>query len=162
MRYLLAISLLTLSCEQARRADPEIHLIPSGYRGKVQIAFRAQNGVASRMENAAHVYEIPADGLLLTQAAPNEGVGPASRFFFVTPDGERQPVTRIYTSSERLSSEVGIAFLRKGRFQAGQPAACDIPMYEYFVGNDADLAAADESTYYLKLWPFLRDHYECQ
>ncbi len=162
MRYLLAIGLVTLSCQQARRADPEIHLIPSDYRGKVQIAFRARNGVPARVENGAHVYAIPPDGLLLTQADPNDGLGPEYRFFFVTPAGERKAIRRIYTPSERLSGEVGIAFLGKGRHQAGQPAACDIPMYEYFVGNDADLAATDESTYYLKLWPFLRDHYECQ
>jgi hypothetical protein len=161
MKYLLAIGLVVALIQPGRRADPEIHLIPSDFRGKVQIVFRAPNGVPARLENGAHVYDIPSDGLLLTQADSNEGLSPEYRFFFVTPEGEHKPISRIYTSSERLSGEVGIAFLRKGRFQAGQPAACDVPTYEYFVGNDADLKATDESTYYLRLWPIIRDHYVC-
>lgn len=161
MRYLLAIGLATLSCQQAKRADPEIHLIPSDFRGKVQIVFRAQNGVPAKVENGAHVYVIPSDGLLFTQAEPNNGLSPEYRFFFVTPQGERHAIRRLYTSGERLSGEVGIAYLGKGRFQAAQPAGCDVPGYEYFVGNDEDLRATDESASYFRLWPTIRDHYVC-
>jgi len=161
MKYLFAIGLVIVSIQPGRRAAPEIHLIPSSYRGKVQIVFGARNGTPGKFEDGAHVYDIPPDGLLLTQAAPNDGHSPEYRFFFVTPEGEHKPIRRIYTPSETLLAEVGIAFLRRGRFQAGLPAACDIPTYEYFVGNDADLKATDESRYYLRLWPIVRDHYVC-
>ena len=161
VKHLVVIALAIASLQCSRRADPEIHLIPLGYRGKVRILFRSRNGVPARVENGARVYAIPANGLLLTQDAPNEGLGPAFRFFFVTPAGERTPIYRIHTSSRVPSTEVGIAFLGLGRFQAGLAAPCDIPTYEYFVGTGKDLEVTDESKESERMWPIIRDNYVC-
>jgi hypothetical protein len=51
MKYVFAIGLVVAMIQPVRRADPEVHLIPSDYRGKVLIVFRAQNGVPARIES---------------------------------------------------------------------------------------------------------------
>jgi len=73
------------------RAEPEIHLIAEGYRGPVLIAHSRPEGSAKKYEGDARVYEIPADGVLVTQFDANEGISYVGdqRFFYVTKDGRR-------------------------------------------------------------------------
>ena len=73
------------------RADPEIHLIPSGYVGEVTIVFRAATGESLVREGDARLYRIPENGILLTQAEPNVGDSPAWELHSMPPSGERYP-----------------------------------------------------------------------
>ena len=64
---LLALCVISFAGLQGR-ADPEIHVIPSGYVGEVTIVFRAAKGEPAAREGDARLYRIPENGILLTQA----------------------------------------------------------------------------------------------
>jgi len=74
------------------RAEPEVHLIPSGYAGPVVIAFDQENGTAKRYEDGKRVYEIPPSGVLRTQFAPNSGTRQHWEFYYISGDGIRSAV----------------------------------------------------------------------
>lgn len=67
------ISLLLLSsCSQ--KAEPETYLIPATYAGKVNILLNKKDGAAKKYEGGRRVYEIPADGILVSQFKVNDGL----------------------------------------------------------------------------------------
>lgn len=88
--YLIVFMQLLSSCNQ--KAEQEIYLIPKDFKGEVHIFFN-QNGVPVKFkneygrdtvyiprigepvkyENESRVYEIPSDGILLTQFKTNDG-----------------------------------------------------------------------------------------
>jgi hypothetical protein len=88
--FLISLIYTLSSCYQ--KAEPETFLIPSNYFGKVNILFN-QNGIAVKYrnedgndtiykpkigvpvkyENGRRVYEIPLEGVLLTQFKENDG-----------------------------------------------------------------------------------------
>src|ERR1700752_1549026 len=95
MKVIIAIQLyflvqITSSCYQ--KAEPETYLIPSNYIGEVNIFFNqsgvpmkyenehnkdtiytSQIGKPIKYENGRRVYEIPDNGILLTQFEKNDG-----------------------------------------------------------------------------------------
>ena len=96
------------SCGQ--KAEPETYLIPSNYEGRVEILFNQngvpyhdtneygrdtvytlQKGMPPKHENGRRVYEIPSDGILLTQFAPNPGFID-TKYFSVDSNGRRTPL----------------------------------------------------------------------
>ena len=72
-------------------AEPEVHLLPDGYIGRVTIHHGRADGVPAAREGDARLYVIPPDGVLATQAAPNVGIRPPERMrcYWVKPTGER-------------------------------------------------------------------------
>jgi hypothetical protein len=52
-----------------------IYVIPKDYHGTVLILFDQKNGAAPKYKNGKRLYEIPPDGVLKTQLAPNSGIG---------------------------------------------------------------------------------------
>ncbi len=88
--YLIAFMQLLSSCNQ--KAEPETYLIPSEFKGEVNILFN-QDGVPvkykneygrdtvytpeigekTKYENGRRLYEIPSSGILLTQFKTNDG-----------------------------------------------------------------------------------------
>jgi len=89
------------------RAEPEIHLIAEGYRGPVLIAHSRPEGSAKKYEGDARVYEIPADGVLVTQFDANEGISYVGdqRFFYVTKDGRRIEVYERFRFDKELPKD---------------------------------------------------------
>ena len=75
-------------------AEPEVHLIPAGFIGHVVIRHAHAEGAALERDGTARLYRIPADGVLVTQAAANYGVRPPERmaFFAVDAAGTRTPL----------------------------------------------------------------------
>ena len=88
--YLIAIMQILSSCGQ--KAEPETYLIPSNYTGEVNILFNQtgvpikykneygrdtmyipKSGAPVKYENGRRLYEIPQDGILLTQFKENDG-----------------------------------------------------------------------------------------
>ncbi|GAC1654437.1 MAG: hypothetical protein NVS4B3_18420 [Gemmatimonadaceae bacterium] len=75
------------------RAEPEVHLLPAGFRGPVVIIYGQPNGDPPRREGRVRLYIIPPSGVLRTQAAPNRGWSKPS-YFYVDAAGRRSPIVR--------------------------------------------------------------------
>ena len=102
-RFIIAFQIL-VSC---KHAEPEIILIQDNYVGKIQVIYN-QNGIPFKYKNAygkeviytpkigskikyennSRVYEIPENGILLTQFNSNDGIIDQS-FFSVNKLGKR-------------------------------------------------------------------------
>lgn len=98
--------LVSLSVFSVASCTPEagrstIYLIPDGYVGSFYILFNIPQGEPPQYEAGTRVYEIPGDGMLLMQSAPNEGWkgSDSSLFFYVEPDGSRTQITERWTTS---------------------------------------------------------------
>lgn len=77
----------------------ETILIPQGFAGRVNIIFRQQNGAPPKYENGRRVYEIPSNGLLLTQFKDEYGLID-QEYYFVDSAGKR---TRLRSFSDSVS-----------------------------------------------------------
>jgi hypothetical protein len=58
------------------RNEPEVYLLPDGYVGPVLIVYDQPTGEPRKYEAGARVYEIPENGMLLTQFDPPQDVNP--------------------------------------------------------------------------------------
>ena len=70
---------------------PETYLIPSKFEGKVDIIFNQTNGSKPVHENGRRVYNIPTDGILLTQFKNEEGFINHA-YYYVDSLGNRTPL----------------------------------------------------------------------
>jgi hypothetical protein len=105
--YLIALIQMLSACQ---KAEPETYLIPSAFKGKVNIIFNQngipvkyknesesdivytpQMGIPVKYENGRRIYEIPSDGLLLTQFKDNYGVIDR-QYYSVDSEGKRIPL----------------------------------------------------------------------
>jgi hypothetical protein len=59
-----------------------MYVLPKGYTGWVLIIFNQPNGQRTKYENGKRVYEIPEDGILRTQFAPNRDWHLPNKFFY--------------------------------------------------------------------------------
>ncbi|MEZ5039260.1 MAG: hypothetical protein R2828_05195 [Saprospiraceae bacterium] len=93
-----------LGCSSTK-VEPEIHLIPQGYKGLVIIDFGIINGTPPEYEGDFRIYKIPENGKLKTQFQSNLGVKPRDKnlFFQINPNGQRIPLTHF--SDNDLSPE---------------------------------------------------------
>ncbi len=78
------------------KPEPELHLIPDTFRGKISILFSQTQGTPEEREGRFRVYRIPDNGVLDTQFGPNLGVKlPEDNLFFVVNTaGTRIPLPR--------------------------------------------------------------------
>lgn len=102
--YLLAFMQIFSSCQ---RAESETYLIPENFVGKVRIIFNQNGstykyrdwnkkdtfytskvGASKSYENGRRIYEIPSDGILLTQFSENGGFNDR-QYYSVDSDGKR-------------------------------------------------------------------------
>jgi hypothetical protein len=105
----LIISLITVfsffSCNQ--EVEKEIYLIPSTFKGKVNVIFSQANGKPIKYENNARVYEIPEDGILLTQFKEQEGFV-KREYFYVDKDNNKKPLKIIIDIEDETSTEISV------------------------------------------------------
>lgn len=89
--YLISLlNLFTLSsCNP--KPEPETYLIPQGFTGRVNVIFNRKDGVPPKYENERRVYEIPANGVLLTQFKDEYGFVD-HRYYYVDSNGKRTPL----------------------------------------------------------------------
>jgi len=59
------------ACNQ--NAEPETYIISEGFVGKVNIIFNRKEGASPKYEGGRRVYEIPRDGVLISQFKINDG-----------------------------------------------------------------------------------------
>jgi hypothetical protein len=57
-----------------KNPEPETYLIPEGFKGRVNIIFNQPKGVPAKYENGRRIYQVPIDGILLTQFKDEYGI----------------------------------------------------------------------------------------
>src|ERR1700710_258694 len=71
---------LLISCRHD--PEPEDYLIPENFTGRVTVIFNQKEGMPIKYENGRRVYEIPANGILLTQFKAEYGIINHHYFYF--------------------------------------------------------------------------------
>ena len=71
--------------------DPEVYLIPQGYRGPVIVAFEQADGQPERRASDTLIYAVPRSGILKTQASFPDGFRQIS-YYYVDGQGKRQRI----------------------------------------------------------------------
>ena len=77
------------SCNQ--NPEPETYLIPKGFQGRVAIIFNQKRGSPPKYENGRRIYEIPSNGICLSQFKPEYGVVD-HRYFYIDSGGNTRPL----------------------------------------------------------------------
>ncbi|QHT66346.1 hypothetical protein GXP67_06580 [Rhodocytophaga rosea] len=75
------------------RAEPEAILIPKGYEGEVIIIFDQKEGAPIKYEGKERIYEIPDNGVLVTQFAWTTGF--TDRKFYYVSQRERENIEMV-------------------------------------------------------------------
>ena len=136
INLIVAMQLL-ISCHQ--KAEPEIYLIPESFTGKVNIIFNRKEGNEKKYQGENRVYEIPSDGVLLTQFTTNDGFI-NRRYYYKNQLGELKPLQTFEADTTKTNkhldkTEIGI-FLDgiSGVYgNSGEPTALEYQ--EFIVSN---------------------------
>jgi hypothetical protein len=86
---LLTFGFINMGLVQCKYAENESYLIPTGFRGRVNIIFNQNNGAPPRYENGRRIYLIPSNGILLTQFPGGYGFV-NHEYYYVDSGGIRQ------------------------------------------------------------------------
>ena len=136
----LPIVLLYGSAYVWGRAEPEVHLIPAGFRGPVLIVYGQPRGAVPAREGRARRYAIPAHGVLRTQYGPNPGWS-KPRYFYVDAAGRRSAIVGGLPCADSLPGDPVQACLMGRLFLSGRAA----PAYSgYVVAREGERRAQYE------------------
>lgn len=114
--HVLVLLVTISSCGQ--KAEPEIYLVQSNFAGKANILFNKKEGAPEKFEDNRRVYDIPSDGILLTQFKSNDGVIDR-KYYSVDSNGKRIQLKAFKYEHEKDgsikwiisdSSEIGVFF----------------------------------------------------
>jgi hypothetical protein len=86
--------LIILGLASCQNPEPADFLIPKGYSGRVAVVFEQKQGEKPKYANGRRIYEIPSNGILLTQFKAEFGFIDY-RYFIVDSNG-RQTLLPIY------------------------------------------------------------------
>ncbi|HYM92580.1 MAG TPA: hypothetical protein VET23_00435 [Chitinophagaceae bacterium] len=89
---LIFVMQLLSSCHQ--NPEPETYLIPQGFTGRVNVIFNRKDGAPPKYEDGRRIYEIPSNGILLTQFKDEYGFVD-HRYYYVDSNGKRT-ILKIY------------------------------------------------------------------
>lgn len=123
-----------------KHAEPETYLISEGFKGKVNIIFNQEKGTAPKYEKGRRVYEIPINGVLLTQFKDEYGLVD-HQFYYVDFAGKRTLLKilhdDIYKDSSSLANRYEIGIFYDGTTgvygNSGDPKALH---YQEFIVSD--------------------------
>ncbi len=99
---LMPLTLLTLS--MLSRPEPEVFLIPENFRGRFVIYYQEPCGQKTLYETGKRIYEIPQDGVLITNFKENKGFMD-HRFYLVNEKGDRTRIPTFYWQSFESEKE---------------------------------------------------------
>ena len=74
MNFILILSFLMSITGCYNHPEPETYLLPKGFTGRATVIFNQKPGAPIKNENGRRVYEIPANGILLTQFKDEYGI----------------------------------------------------------------------------------------
>jgi hypothetical protein len=100
---------LIIGCKQP---EPETYLLPYGFTGKVNVIFNQSNGAPVRYERGRRIYEIPPNGILLTQFKDEEGVV-NHEYYYIDSTGKRTQL-EIFSDDEKDKIKDTIGVFRDG------------------------------------------------
>jgi hypothetical protein len=94
------------------QAEPEIHLIPKGYRGPVIIIFDQKNGSPEKYEDGSRVYKVPADGILKTQFIPQTkgSIRPGKLKYYYYDSNDRKEINYLQTTKGAVDDGMDYVF----------------------------------------------------
>jgi len=90
--------LLVFMTSCLHQAEPEIHLIPKGYKGSVIITFEDSIGAEATYDNGKRVYNVPTNGILRTKFKEREKgfIADKDLLFYYVNANERLPLKVIH------------------------------------------------------------------
>ncbi|MET0637852.1 MAG: hypothetical protein ABWZ25_17610 [Chitinophagaceae bacterium] len=103
--YLLSALQFIVSC--GSQPEPETYLLPQDFTGKVNIIFNQANGEPVKYENGRRVYEIPANGILLTQFKDEDGIID-HEYYYVDSAGNRTRLNVFSDDEKEKATNAGV------------------------------------------------------
>jgi hypothetical protein len=94
MNNLLGLMLILLISDGifgCKHPEAESYYIPEGFKGRVNIIFNQPKGMPPRYENGRRVYQVPTNGILLTQFKDEYGIVD-HQYYYVDGKGNRKPL----------------------------------------------------------------------
>lgn len=85
--FIFAIMSLLLGCQSA---DHEIIIVPKNYEGYIVIIYDQKNGIEKQYIGRSRLYNIPSDGVLLTQFSNNPGWSALPKFYIDSMSGNNE------------------------------------------------------------------------
>ncbi len=120
------------SCQ---RTEPEVFIIPKGFKGKVMVVFEKKNGVLPKLEKNRRVYEIPNNGILVTQSMITEGFM-SRQFYYIDSLNQRIPLKSFKNEKEAESyDEIGIFYSGRAGIY-GNSGGLQSIIYQEFIVSD--------------------------
>lgn len=91
MTFTLLLSFLMSITGCYNHPEPETYLLPKGFTGRVDVILNQKNGAPVKYENGRRIYEIPANGIFLTQFKDEYGII-NRQYYYVDSVGNRYPL----------------------------------------------------------------------
>ena len=74
-----------------KHSQAETYLIPEGFKGRVNVIFNQSKGESPTYENGRRVYQIPVNGILVTQFKDEYGIVD-HQYYYVDGNGNKKPL----------------------------------------------------------------------
>jgi hypothetical protein len=74
-----------------KHPEPETYLIPDGFKGRVNVIFNQSKGTPPKYENGRRIYQVPTDGILLSQFKDEYGLID-HQYFYSNQNGSKMPL----------------------------------------------------------------------
>src|SRR5579872_1899917 len=74
-----------------KHPEAESYYIPESFKGRVNIIFNQSKGESSTYENGRRVYQVPANGILLTQFKDEYGIVD-HQYYYIDGRGNKKPL----------------------------------------------------------------------
>lgn len=140
---------------------PEKHLIPEDYRGQVFIVAEVSRGASPQREGRWIVFDIPENGILLTQDSLSSGWH-RSEFYLVDSKGERRRLGEDPRAArEKGDNEVYVAARGYITLLGGDLSACDVQVMTYYVGTAEHRRTSSQGEDEVRLEKLLRERGIC-
>lgn len=130
----------TTGCS-ADEKNYEIFLLPEDYQGAFYVVYNVPDAEPLTYEDGAPVYDIPQDGILLTQTDVTPNSVRSDKFFYESEDGSRQIIDGRWTTSfndtpeNRADDQVYI--FSEDLVKYGYTRDCSIYYSDFYVGTKA-------------------------
>ena len=142
LALLLVWMVLLLGMNSCLLGQDQIFLLPNGYKGVVIVIYNQQNGQPPKYLQGKRVYEIPEDGVLKTQFAPNNSWRRPDKFFYLA-DGKMTEIPYVINTRELREDAVQTCCLSSGK--TGKAVNDWSIEYDQFdVGTKSDIEKASE------------------
>lgn len=134
------VALTTTGCSAEERTS-EIFLLPEGYQGAFYVVYNIPDGEPLTYEAGTPVYDIPQDGVLLTQADVTPNSVRSDKFYYESEDGSRKIIDGRWTTSfndtpENRSDEQVYIF-SEDLVKYGHTQDCSIYYSDFYIGTKA-------------------------